>query len=111
MISIGRNYIVITTNPSEMLRIAGDLNMVDTGSQWLFLLSVVNNSDPTVMMDVNHPEGLAASIREGGNVAFAINTTQTGKCEVIIIIYLKNHRCLDKVILFVFTLAQVILQL
>lgn len=81
---IGRNYIIITTNPLDMLRIAGELNMVDTGSQWLFLLTTVNTSDSSssLTVDDNHPEGLAASIREGGNVAFVMNTTKSEQCEV-----------------------------
>lgn len=80
---IGRNYIVITTNPTEMLRIGGELNMVDTGSQWLFLLSALtsNHSQMTTTVDVYHPTVLAASIREGGNVAFAINTTKSDRCQ------------------------------
>lgn len=77
----GRNYLVITTNPAEMLRIAGDLNMLDTGRQWLFLLSVTNTSALSTMEAYNVVE-LAASIREGGNVAFAVNSTDNRQCSV-----------------------------
>lgn len=76
------NYLVITNAPSEILEAAGELGMLDTGSQWLFLLSTNRTRVGSARRHMNVSQ-LVRQVREGGNVAIALNATATGEeCSV-----------------------------
>lgn len=68
------NFLVISNAPDEILQIAGELGMLDTMSQWLFLL--VTNRTRSSRRPINGTL-LGSKVREGGNVAFAQNATVT----------------------------------
>lgn len=65
---------VIATTPMTIIEVATEMNMVDTGSQWMFLVSNTRKTNVTQ---------LVSYIKEGGNVAIASNNTiMDGSCSV-----------------------------
>lgn len=64
--SIGYNFLVIATNPMTIIEVATEMNMIDTTSQWMILVSNPRRTNVTQ---------LVTYVREGGNVAIASNNT------------------------------------
>lgn len=62
----GMNYLVIATIPITVIEVANEMNMIDSLSQWLFLVSNPRKTNVTQLMTY---------IKEGGNVAVASNNT------------------------------------
>lgn len=73
--NLGTNYFVIASAPHLIMEVAGELGMVDSFSQWLFMLSTNSNEKYNLT-------SITSAIREGGNVALAINSTTNEKCSV-----------------------------
>lgn len=70
----GGNFLVIATIPMTIIEVATELNMIDTTSQWLFLVSNPRKTNVTQ---------LVTYIKEGGNVAIATNNTIIdGSCSI-----------------------------
>lgn len=79
-----RNYLVISNAADEIMQIAGELGMLDTMSQWLFLLTT-NRTNVSSRRPINAML-LGSNVREGGNVAIAQNVTDsTEQCGVNVI--------------------------
>lgn len=57
---------MIATFPTTVIEVATEMNMIDTKSQWLFLISNPRKINVTHMISL---------IKEGGNVAVATNDT------------------------------------
>lgn len=71
----GKNYLVIATIPTTVIEIATELGMIDSTSQWLFLVANTKGfkSNTTTLMSY---------VKEGGNVAIATNNSITDEsCE------------------------------
>lgn len=66
---------VIATVPTTIIEVATELGMIETTSQWLFLLSNPNNPAYNI-------SSITSYIKEGGNVAIGINKTMTENCSV-----------------------------
>ncbi|XP_055304071.1 ionotropic receptor 93a isoform X1 [Sitodiplosis mosellana] len=64
--SVGANFMVIATIPMTIIEVATELNMINTASQWLFLVSNPRKTNVTQLITY---------IKEGGNVAIATNNT------------------------------------
>lgn len=84
---IGTNFLVLVTTSlmQSIMEIARDLRMVDTFSQWLYVVSDTNFLQ-------NNISSVLPLIEEGNNIAFIYNLTKTGSdCVVHILnsIYLK----------------------
>lgn len=63
---------MIATIPMTIIEVATEINMVDTLSQWLFLISNPRKTNVTQLLTY---------VKEGGNVAIATNNTITdGTC-------------------------------
>lgn len=73
---VGKNYLVIASAPNIIIEVAGELGMIESSSQWLFVLSSMTNSSFNV-------SSITSAIKEGGNVALAINSTSAQDCSVI----------------------------
>lgn len=73
-----QNYLVITNSPGEILHVAAELGMLDTASQWLFLLSTNRTTGRDDRRPINATQ-LAQHVVEGGNVAIALNVTTSGE--------------------------------
>lgn len=72
---IGKNYMVIATIPTTIIEVATELGMIDSTSQWLFLVANTQGfrSNTTTLMSF---------VKEGGNVAIATNSSITdGSCD------------------------------
>lgn len=75
----GRNFIVVATIPTTIIEVATELNMIDSMSQWLFLVSNPRKTNVSSLIPL---------IKEGGNVAIASNDTIVDdKCT-------KDEKCL-----------------
>ena len=77
---IGRNFLVLvtTTLMQSIMEIARDLKMVDTFSQWLYVVSDTNYLN-------NNISSVLPLIEEGNNIAFIYNFTKVGdECVVSI---------------------------
>lgn len=71
----GKNYMVIATIPTTVIEVATELGMIDSTSQWLFL--VANRKDSK-----SNTSALMSYVKEGGNVAVATNNSITnGSCD------------------------------
>lgn len=57
---------VIASNPLTVIEVATEMNVVDTTSQWMFLVSNPRKTNVTQLMGF---------VKEGGNVAIATNNT------------------------------------
>lgn len=57
---------VIATIPTTIIEVATELNMIDSTSQWLYLISNPKKTNVTALIPF---------IKEGGNVAIASNNT------------------------------------
>lgn len=66
---------VIATIPTTIIEVATELGLIETTSQWLFVLSNPKSSKYNETL-------LTSFIKEGGNVAIAVNRTQTKDCVV-----------------------------
>lgn len=65
---------VIASAPMTIIEVATEMNMIDTTSQWMFLVSNPRKTNVTQ---------LVSYIKEGGNVAVASNNTITnGSCSM-----------------------------
>lgn len=66
---------VIATIPTTVIEVATELGMIDSTSQWLFL--VANRKDSK-----SNTSALMSYVKEGGNVAVATNNSITnGSCD------------------------------
>lgn len=69
---VGKNFLVIATTPTTIIEVATELNMIDTQSQWMFLVSNPRKTNVSQ---------LVTYVKEGGNVAIATNNTiVNGSC-------------------------------
>lgn len=66
---------VVATIPTTIIEVATELGMIETTSQWLFVLSNPNSAKYNITT-------ITSYIREGGNVAIAVNKTLTSNCVV-----------------------------
>lgn len=66
---------VIATIPTTIIEVATELGLIETTSQWLFVLSNPNSSKYNM-------SAITSYIKEGGNVAIAINRTLTENCSI-----------------------------
>lgn len=57
---------MIATLPLTVIEVATEMNMIDTKSQWLFLISNPRKTNVTQLISY---------IKEGGNLAVAVNNT------------------------------------
>lgn len=71
----GNNYMVVATIPTTIIEVATELGLIESTSQWLFLLSNPKTSKYNVST-------LTSFIKEGGNVVIAVNKTQTQNCQI-----------------------------
>lgn len=86
----GKNYMVVATIPTTIIEVATELNMVDSTSQWLFLVSNPRKTNVSTMVPF---------IKEGGNVAIASNNTIVDeKCT-------KDEKCLYHELLKLFAIG------
>lgn len=81
---------VIATIPMTIIEVATEINMIDTLSQWLFLISNPRKTNVSQ---------LVTYVKEGGNVAIATNNTIIdGSCSM-------NEDCLYHELLKNFAMA------
>lgn len=66
---------VIATIPTTIIEVATELGLIETTSQWLFVLSNPSSSKYNIST-------ITSYIREGGNVAIAVNKTLSTNCVV-----------------------------
>lgn len=80
VIFAGNNYLVVATIPTTILEVATEMNMIDSKSQWLFLVSNPKKTNISTLIPF---------IKEGGNVAIATNNTANDDSNCA-----KNEECL-----------------
>ncbi|XP_031629410.1 ionotropic receptor 93a isoform X2 [Contarinia nasturtii] len=72
--NVGSNFLVIATIPMTIIEVATEMNMINTGSQWMFLISNPRKTNVSQLMTY---------VKEGGNVAIASNNTIiNGSCSM-----------------------------
>lgn len=75
VICTGKNYLVIATIPTTVIEVATELGMIDSRSQWLFLVANTKGFK-------SNTSTLMSFVKEGGNVAIATNTSiMDGSCD------------------------------
>lgn len=67
-LSVGKNYMVIATIPTTVIEVATELGMIDSMSQWLFLVANTKGFR-------SNTSTLMSFVKEGGNVAVATNAS------------------------------------
>lgn len=71
----GENYMVVATIPTTIIEVATELGMIDSTSQWLFLVANTKGFK-------SNTSTLMSYVGEGGNVAVATNNSITdGSCD------------------------------
>lgn len=83
----GHNLIVLSANPYQIIDVAKQEDMMDTFNQWFFIIS--NSKGETD--NYNHTK-MEIMLREGSNVAFAVNKTHENICGVMKIILHESFR-------------------
>lgn len=66
---------VIATTPTTIMEVAAEMGLLESTSQWLFIL-------PNHKSSKYNLTALTSLIKEGGNVAIAVNTTYTEDCAI-----------------------------